>query len=64
MTPGSAAPHVGPADDALVAATHERLHQLDALPVEEHVRVFDEVHALLTGALRGTGDGHGGPPPP
>jgi len=32
-------------------AAQERLGSLDALPVPEHVQVFDEVHRLLQDTL-------------
>ena len=40
-------PHAGPR----AAAAAERLAELDALPPEEHVRVYDELHAGLQSAL-------------
>jgi len=34
-----------------VLAAQRRLESLDAMPVPEHVQVFDEVHRLLQDAL-------------
>ena len=38
-------------DDANVSRALERLAELDARPVSEHVEVYDEVHRLLQDAL-------------
>jgi hypothetical protein len=52
-----AEPQAGPR----AAAAAERLAELDALPPEEHVRVYDELHAGLQSALA-TMSGEGGSP--
>ena len=42
--------------DPRVDAALERLAELDGAPVSEHVEVFTDVHARLTGALADLGD--------
>ena len=46
------------------AAVAERLAELDALPAEEHVRVYDELHAGLQSALAASSGQGGGPGAP
>lgn len=53
-------PHAGPR----AAAAAERLVELDALPPEEHVRVYDELHAGLQSALAASSGEAGGPGAP
>lgn len=45
---------VEPTGDARVDAALERLAELDNAPVAEHVEVFADIHARLTGALGDT----------
>lgn len=49
----------------LAAAAATRLAGLDGLPPEEHVGVYDELHATLQAALAATSaePGRVGPPP-
>lgn len=49
----------------LAAAAAARLDRLDGLPPEEHVGVYDELHASLQAALAATSaePGRVGPPP-
>ncbi len=47
----SGAPPESPADDPAVDEALARLAELDTLPVREHVRVFEAVHAALQDRL-------------
>ncbi len=49
-------PPVDPTGEPRVDAALERLAELDGAPVSEHVEVFTDIHARLTGALADLGD--------
>ena len=50
-------PPVEPTGDPRVDAALERLSELESTPVTEHVDVFTDIHARLTGALADLGQG-------
>lgn len=50
-------PPVEPTGDPRVDAALERLTELEGAPVAEHVEVYSDIHARLTGALADLGDG-------
>ncbi len=49
-------PPVEPTGDPRVDAALDRLSELESTPVVEHVEIFTDVHARLTGALADLGD--------
>ena len=49
-------PRPEPTGEPRVDAALDRLAELDATPVGEHVEVFADIHARLTGALADLGD--------
>ena len=49
-------PPVEPTGDPRVDAALERLAELEGAPVAEHVEVYGDIHARLTGALADLGD--------
>lgn len=49
-------PPVEPTGDPRVDAALERLTELEGAPVAEHVEVYSDIHARLTGALADLGD--------
>ena len=49
-------PPVEPTGDPRVDAALDRLSELESTPVAEHVEIFTDVHARLTGALADLGE--------
>lgn len=49
-------PPIEPTGDPRVDAALDRLAEIEGAPVAEHVEVFTDIHARLTGALADLGE--------